>query len=214
MRRRGAFTLIELLVTIAVIGILAGMLFGVSMVVREEAWRSRCAGQLRQMGQALAVYADEWRGWFPAEGFCGNPQDALVGALFPDHVSARELFYCPKAPACEPYAQSDDYGGPGGDSIIDTEENWGRRWITYKYFSITRRDPRMPLPLWQREYPHLLTAESSGRRWLMSDWVRKGVPVFAHRQRGGWGGGRNVLFVDGSVRFVRHRTPGAFTDRL
>ena len=72
----------------------------------------------------------------------------------------------------------------------------------------------MPLPLWQREYPHLLTAESPPHRWLMSDWVRKGAPVFPHKQHGGWGGGRNVLFVDKSVRFERHSNPGAFVDRL
>jgi prepilin-type processing-associated H-X9-DG protein len=47
----------------------------------------------------------------------------------------------------------------------------------------------------------------------MSDWVRKDVPVFPHWEKGGYGGGRNVLFADGSVRFVHHRTPGAFTDR-
>jgi len=208
------FTLIELLVAVAAIAILMGMFVGVSLVVREQAWKSKCAGRLRQVGMVLELYADEWRGWYPAEGFCGNPQNALVDALFPDYVAERACFYCPKAEACEPYAQSDAYGGPGGDSIVNTDENWARRWITYKYFSITRRDPRMPLPLWQREYPHLLTAESPGHRWLMSDWVRKGVPVFPHRQRGGWGGGRNVLFVDKSVRFERHKTHGAFTDRL
>jgi len=113
----------------------------------------------------------------------------------------------------EPYAQSNEYGGPGGDSIIDTAENRQRSYITYKYFSVTRRDPRMPLPLRLSEYPHLLASDSPALRWLMSDWVRQDVPVFPHREPGGWGGGRNVLFADASVRFVRHRTDHAFTDR-
>ena len=103
-----------------------------------------------------------------------------------------------------------EYGGPGGDSVINTDENWRRSYISYKYFSITRRDTRMPLPLRLCEYPHLLKDDSSSRRWLMSDWVRKHAPVFPHMEKGGWGGGRNVLFADTSVQFVRHRTPGAF----
>jgi len=211
---RRALTLIELLIAVAIIAVLSGMFVGVSLMAREHAWRISCAGRLRELGMGLHAYAGDWLGWFPVEGLCGNPQDSLVRALFPHYAPSRDLFYCPKADACEPYAQSDAYGGPGGDSIINTDENWQRCWITYKYFSVTRRDPRMPLPLWRREYPHLLTADSPPCRWLMSDWVRKGVPVFPHKQKGGWGGGRNVLFVDGSVRFVRHRTPGAFTDRL
>lgn len=213
-RNPAAFTLVELLLVVAVIGVLMGMFVGVVMGVREHAWRVKCAGRLRQVGLALDLYADDWRGQYPVEGFCGNPQSALVGGLFDDYVEERACFYCPKAHACEPYAQSAAYGGPGGDSIVNTDENWQRRWITYKYFSITRRDPRMPLPLWRSEYPHVLTAESPPQRWLMSDWVRKGVPVFPHKQHGGWGGGRNVLFMDKSVRFERHKGHGAFTDRL
>jgi len=129
----------------------------------------------------------------------------------PDYLDDMRVFYCPSAEALEPYAQSDEYGGPGGDSVIDTPRNRARCYITYKYFSVNQRDTRMPLPLRLSEYPHLLRNDSPASRWLMSDWVRRDVPVFPHQEPGGWGGGRNVLFADGRVEFVRHGTPEHFT---
>jgi prepilin-type N-terminal cleavage/methylation domain-containing protein/prepilin-type processing-associated H-X9-DG protein len=207
------FTLIELLVCISIIAVLLGMLLPSLSHSKELARRVACANKLRSLGTGLSLYAGEHDGVYPVEELCGNPQHVLVPALYDSYVSSRDVFYCPNAGKIERYAQSSEYGGPGGDSVINTNENWERHYITYKYFSITSRDTRMPLPLRLCEYPHLLTPDSPAVRWLMSDWVRKDVPVFPHWQQGGYGGGRNVLFVDTSVRFVPHRTPNAFTER-
>jgi len=207
------FTLIELLVIIAVIALLTGILLLPFGRIKEFTSRVACATNLRGLGVALKMYANENRGWYPVEELCGNPQPVLIRGLFPRYVSSRNVFYCPSADRIEPYAQSDEYGGPGGDSVVNTDDNWARSYITYKYFSITRRDTRMPLPLRLSEYPHLLKDDSPSQRWLMSDWVRKDAPVFPHWDRGGWGGGRNVLFADTRVQFVHHRTPYAFGDR-
>jgi len=177
---------------------------------KEKARRVACASNLRQLGFVLKMYAMDNNGKYPVEKLCGNPQSVLVQSLFPHYLADRNIFYCPSAAAVESYAQSNEYGGPGDDSVINTDENWQRYYISYKYFSITRRDTRMPLPLRLSEYPHLLRDDSPSNRWLMSDWVRKHVPVFPHMEKGGWGAGRNILFSDTSVRFVRYRTPGAF----
>lgn len=209
---RSGVTLLELLVVVGTIGILVGLVLPCLARAKEVARKTACATNLRSLGQALHLYALTRDGSFPVEELCGNPQRSLVDALYPRYVSPREVFYCPSADRIEPYAQSHEYGGPGSDSVVNTDANWQRRYITYKYFSITRRDPRMPLPLRASGYPHLLRSDSPIQRWLMSDWVRQDVPVFPHWQKGGWGGGRNVLFVNGSVQFVRHKTPGAFGD--
>jgi len=177
---------------------------------REQARKVSCANNLRQLGYGLRMYAMDNSCCYPIENLCGNPQSVLVGGLFPDYLGSRDVFYCPSAWMVEQYAQSNQYGGPGGDSVINTDENWQRSYISYKYFSVSNRDTRMPLPLPLSAYPHLLDEDSPPVRWLMSDWVRKDVPAFPHMQKGGWGGGRNVLFADISVQFVRHRTPGAF----
>ena len=206
----GGFSLSELLVVMTTISTLMAIMLPSLGRAREQARRVACASNLRQLGFSLKMYAVDNDGWYPIEQLCGNPQSILTSSLFPDYLANRDIFYCPSAAAIEPYAQSNEYGGPGGDSVINTDENWERFYISYKYFSIMQRDTRMPLPLSLSEYPHLLKDSSPSSRWLMSDWVRKHVPVFPHMERGGWGGGRNVLFADTSVRFVRHRTPGAF----
>lgn len=204
------FSLPELLVVITTISTLMAIMLPSLGRAREQARRIACASNLKQLGFGLKMYAMENDGQYPTEKFCGNPQSILVQSLFPNYLPNRNIYYCPSATSIELYAQSDEYGGPGGDSVINTDENWQRFYISYKYFSITRRDTRMPLPLGLSEYPHLLKDDSPSSRWLMSDWVRKHVPVFPHMEKGGWGGGRNVLFCDTSVRFVRYKTAGAF----
>ncbi len=208
--KSAGLTLPELLVVMTTITILMAVLIPSLGKAREKTRRIVCASNLRQLGFGLRIYATDNLGGYPVENLCGNPQSVLVGSLFPDYLGSRNIFYCPSAWMVEPYAQSDEYGGPGGDSVINTDQNWQRSYISYKYFSVTNRDTRMPLPLPLSAYPHLLSDDSPPSRWLMSDWVRKDVPVFPHMQKGGWGGGRNVLFADTSVQFVRHRTPGAF----
>jgi len=194
----------------ATVSTLMAIMFPILGRAREQTRRVSCANNLRQSGFGLKMYAMDNDGKYPVEQLCGNPQSSLVRSLFPTYLGDRNIFYCPSATVIEPYAQSGEYGGPGGDSVINTDENWQRCYISYKYFSISRRDTRMPLPLSLSEYPHLLRDDSPSSRWLMSDWVRKQVPVFPHMERGGWGGGRNVLFADTSVRFIRCRTHGAF----
>ncbi len=65
MRLRSFFTLIELLVVIAIIAILAAMLLPVLTRARELARRAVCCGQLKQLGVMMAMYLDDYDGYYP-----------------------------------------------------------------------------------------------------------------------------------------------------
>lgn len=59
MVNKRAFTLIELLVVIAIVAILAAILFPVLMAAKDSARTTRCANNMRQIGAALLMYAQD-----------------------------------------------------------------------------------------------------------------------------------------------------------
>jgi prepilin-type N-terminal cleavage/methylation domain-containing protein/prepilin-type processing-associated H-X9-DG protein len=67
MRRlhRSGFTLIELLVVIAIIAILAAILFPVFAQAREKARQSACISNLKQVGLAAVMYAQDYDETYP-----------------------------------------------------------------------------------------------------------------------------------------------------
>lgn len=99
MKKRG-FTLIELLVVIAIIAILAAILFPVFSRAREQARKTACLSNAKQIGTALMMYAQDWDEMLPnwLTPCNGGPSTALawweqLGA----YVKNWEVYKCPSA---------------------------------------------------------------------------------------------------------------------
>ena len=65
VRGRRGFTLLELLAAIAIIGVLAVLLLPAMNTIRESSWNTKCASNMRQITQAILMYANEHNGMGP-----------------------------------------------------------------------------------------------------------------------------------------------------
>ena len=98
---RSAFTLIELLVVIAIIAILAAILFPVFARARENARRSSCQSNLKQISLGIKQYIQDYDEKFPGLVVAGasstNPPYGWVDACDP-YLKSIQIFQCPSEP--------------------------------------------------------------------------------------------------------------------
>lgn len=99
-RKIKAFTLIELLVVIAIIGILASILFPVFARARENARRSSCQSNLKQIGLGVMQYVQDYdekmpliRGIAKANATPSKPY-GWADSLQP-YLKSTQVFQCP-----------------------------------------------------------------------------------------------------------------------
>lgn len=95
-RRPQGFTLIELLVVIAIIAILASILFPVFARARENARRSSCQSNLKQIGLGILQYSQDFDEHFPLawEGQWNVATVTVVNEINP-YVKSSQIWRCP-----------------------------------------------------------------------------------------------------------------------
>ncbi len=94
---RAAFTLIELLVVIAIIAILASILFPVFARARENARRSSCQSNLKQIGLGIAQYTQDYDEKYPLS-FRGDGVNKTWFLDSEPYVKSVQVFRCPSDP--------------------------------------------------------------------------------------------------------------------
>lgn len=101
-KKNNAFTLIELLVVIAIITILAALLLPVLSRAREQARSSVCKSNLKQIGIAFLLYAQDWEETFPAKyGIFATDHQRLMASLLTPYIKRKagaDVWFCPSAP--------------------------------------------------------------------------------------------------------------------
>jgi prepilin-type N-terminal cleavage/methylation domain-containing protein/prepilin-type processing-associated H-X9-DG protein len=223
IQRRHAFTLIELLVVIAIIAILAAILFPVFGRARENARRSSCQSNLKQMGLAVFQYVQDYDEILPkvvrdaAPGETANlkfnNQYVVWAEAIQPYCKSLQIFICPSAVNTNcPLPSSQDnshtlmsYGGninTGGDGAFG---GYGDNPTTLASFTNTAETFLVG------EIQDLPYGSGSGQR----QWAYQTVPTgFAP----GWQsnyypgdlhfGGGNWLYADGHVKWMKVEKTG------
>src|SRR5205085_5932984 len=107
---RKGFTLIELLVIIAIIAILAAILFPVFAQAREKARQTSCLSNTKQLGTAYVMYLQDYDETFPPHvtertAPLGTPDTPEARAPYSyktkldPYVKNQGVYKCPSAPA-------------------------------------------------------------------------------------------------------------------
>ena len=223
MTKHRGFTLIELLVVIAIIAILAAILFPVFARARENARRTSCMSNLKQIGLGIMQYAQDhderYPGWVEMGNFCNatadagkpcrkfsvNPGDSPTGTAWGNgfkrtwmdfiypYTKSTQIFVCPSS-----VAEADDpsYGYNAGIS--------GGKFGSY--FNSGVRVDNVPVSLAQVLRPAEVVmvldqnnpyAVYSGPRGIQQDLTStRRDTVIRHLE------GTNIAYADGHVKWA------------
>lgn len=112
---RGGFSLVELLTVIAIIAILAGVIFPVAGSIREKARQSSCMSNLHNIWMALRMYKQDERAMPASIGqYMVSGLKEPVSPLFPEYLKNRNGLQCP----------NNDEGDPNQWMALARTQRW------------------------------------------------------------------------------------------
>jgi prepilin-type N-terminal cleavage/methylation domain-containing protein/prepilin-type processing-associated H-X9-DG protein len=135
--RKMGFTLIEILVVIAIIAILAAILFPVFARARENARRASCQSNLKQLSLGLIQYTQDYDERYPYGYDAGQ---RLWGEQIFPYVKSTQVFVCPSDPKTYAVPTASQLV-PGYSYGLNMVYNDPSHWIFGQYLAVPAQIP-------------------------------------------------------------------------
>lgn len=212
-KNRVAFTLIELLVVIAIIALLAAILFPVFARARENARRSSCQSNMRQMGIGIAQYVQDYDERLPRAGVGSNDMTWLMQIM--PYVKSKQVFICPSKSnenSILTYNNENDSMFPAStamagyalsrvgdsDNVDPTDRHISDFTSTSATVVIVEVDNSVSSIPGDRSWYGQGTSQGAGNAWLyIGNAIRDDKGATRHLETS------NYLFADGHVKAMR-----------
>ena len=198
MKTRRGFTLIELLVVIAIIAILAAILFPVFARARENARKSTCQSNLKQLGLGMLQYAQDYDEMFPQLGGPTNINTPSLGTF--NYYATNNVHWQGWATRIFPYIKNTGVYKCPSNQYNNCGINYAIPWhclnsagARVDLFNAPQAMARFLKP----SETMMITEEGAGggdQYVLSTQYYAAAMPHFD---------GGNVTFVDGHVKWYR-----------
>ena len=226
MRRRKGFSLVELLVVVGIVALLIAMLLPALSQAKEQAQRTACAAQLRQLTAAVVAYGIENRGRVPSGERNGGPgqgehciwiSTATYDAISHYLGNARQKTTADYAASGNDRSRMEQHFACPNLWVSEAADipyyNAAVGWVIgYNYLGGHASVP----PAFNWRSPMKLSDRATNALFCdLNDWSTDGWTIVSHRRRGAAGfffgskggqhpkehgaAGGNVAFIDGSV---------------
>jgi prepilin-type N-terminal cleavage/methylation domain-containing protein/prepilin-type processing-associated H-X9-DG protein len=218
------FTLIEMLVVIAIIAILAAIIFPVMAAVRERARVGVCRSNMKQLGTAFLLYTDDWDEAYPlpyTDHMSGTASDhgrpTWKVRIWP-YLRSKGIYNCPSNDSREHQKElhehitdfyeldaDTDYGMNGNEFYANWDGSEMLKPVTYTYDLLQPDHVILLLEVQNNDSQiravDIVLGASPDKvpEHFLGTLPPYGSPFFAHYSNGS----SNWLFCDGSVRLMR-----------
>ncbi len=210
-RPRSGFTLIELLVVIAIIAILAAILFPVFSKVRENARRTTCLSNEKQIGLAIIQYQQDTDETYPSlrinsasdtYGGNGSTTQYWWSQMIYPYVKSADVYVCPSNPDTGPVCPNHTPFAPflHESYTMNTRVGEPAGWWSNGF------QPQ-PLALAGVDEPaqKVMVCESTGNKFPGPDymWPEINATDMVNFGFAGHNGTSNYLFCDGHAKAMK-----------